>query len=124
MHERIYKNKSAGNQRDILMVTKEILEKIRDFQTAIEKEGIRVEKIILYGSHAAGSCHEDSDIDVAVISSDFGKDRFEEGVRLFKIAYKIDPRLEPVPISEESYNHATWVPLVYEIRENGITVQF
>ena len=104
------------------MVEKEILEKLRAFQTALEKEGIRVEKIILYGSRAAGACHEDSDIDVAVVSPDFGSDRFEEGVRLFQIASKIDPHLEPVPISAEAYEHDTWVPLVYEIREKGITV--
>lgn len=106
------------------MVKEEILEKIRDFQTVITKEGIRVERIILYGSHAEGTGNEDSDIDVAMISPDFGRDRFEEGVRLFEIACKIDPRLEPVPLSTESYNNATWVPLVHEIRENGITVQF
>jgi predicted nucleotidyltransferase len=104
------------------MVEKEILVKLRAFQAAIEKAGIRVEKIILYGSRAAGACHEDSDIDVAVVSPDFGKDRFEEGVRLFQIAFKIDPRIEPIPISTESYKNDTWVPLVYEIREKGVAV--
>jgi len=104
------------------MVEQEILVKLRAFQEALEKEGIHVEKIILYGSRAAETCHEDSDIDVAVVSPDFGKDRFEEGVRLFQIAFKIDPRIEPVPISTESYKNDTWVPLVYEMREKGITV--
>jgi uncharacterized protein len=104
------------------MVEQEILVKLRAFQVALEREGIHVEKIVLYGSRAAGTCHQDSDIDVAVISPDFGKDRFEEGVKLLQIAYKIDPRLEPVPISAESYKNDTWVPLVYEIREKGIAV--
>ena len=104
------------------MVEKEILVKLRAFQAAIEKAGVRVEKIILFGSRAAGACHEDSDIDVAVVSPDFGKDRFEEGVRLFQIAFKIDPRIEPIPISTESYKNDTWVPLVYEIREKGVAV--
>jgi len=104
------------------MVEKEILVKLRAFQAAIEKAGVRVEKIILFGSRAAGACHEDSDIDVAVVSPDFGKDRFEEGVRLFQIASKIDPRIEPIPISTESYKNDTWVPLVYEIREKGVAV--
>jgi predicted nucleotidyltransferase len=104
------------------MVEKEILVKLRAFQAAIEKAGIRVEKIVLYGSRAAGTCHEDSDIDVAVVSPDFGRDRFEEGVRLFQIASKIDPRIEPIPISAESYKNDTWVPLVHEIREKGVAV--
>lgn len=40
--------------------------------------GIRVEAVVLYGSHANGVPHEDSDIDVAVVSPDF------EGVALWR----------------------------------------
>jgi hypothetical protein len=54
---------------------------------------------------------------------DFGKDRFEEGVRLFKIACEIDSLIEPVPISLESYEKDTWIPLIYEIRVNGIELE-
>jgi len=50
----------------------------------------------------------DSDIDVAVVSKNFGKDRVEEGMLLFRIAGKIDPRLEPVPISQKIYENDTW----------------
>ena len=42
----------------------------------------------------------DSDIDVAVISKDFGKDRVEERMVLFRVAGKIDPHLDPVPFSK------------------------
>lgn len=104
------------------MVEREIIEKLIEFHKVLEKEGIRVAKIILYGSRAAGKSHKDSDIDVAVVSPDFGKDRFEEGVKLFEIAYKIDPRIEPVPVSLESYEKDTWIPLIYEIREKGVEI--
>ncbi len=102
------------------MARKKIIKIIEKFRNALEKEKIRVAKVILYGSYAAGKPRRDSDIDVAVISTDFGKDRFEEGVRLFEIAYKIDPHLEPIPISFASYKNDTWLPLIYEIREKGI----
>jgi len=58
-----------------------------------------------------------------VISKNFGRDRVEEGMILFRIAGKIDPRLEPIPISSDSYEKGTWVPLVYEIKEKGIEVE-
>jgi len=102
------------------MVEREIVEILMKFQKALEERGIRVTKIVLYGSQATGKFHQDSDIDVAIVSPDFGKDRFEEGVRLFQIAYKIDPRIEPIAISSESYERDTWLPLIYEIRERGI----
>ena len=57
------------------------------------------------------------------MSPDFGSDRFEEGARLFQIAYKIDPRIEPVPISLKSFQFDTWIPLIYAIRTQGIEIE-
>jgi uncharacterized protein len=102
------------------MVKKEIIKKVREFRKALIRQRIRVAKIILYGSYASGKMHKGSDIDIAVISADFGKDRFNEGIKLFEIAYKIDPRFEPIPISLTSYKKDTWLPLIYEIRHRGI----
>jgi predicted nucleotidyltransferase len=92
---------------------------IKEFVKALKREGISIDRVILYGSYAKGSVRPDSDIDVAVISKDFGKDRVEEGMTLFRIAGKIDPRLEPVPFSTRMYEDDTWIPLIHEIREKG-----
>ena len=80
------------------MVTQEVREIINRFVEAVLSRGIRVDKAILYGSYATGKENKDSDLDLAVISSDFGKDRFEEGTMLMKLAWRIDPRLHPVPL--------------------------
>lgn len=102
------------------MVDQEIRNIIKQFVEALTLREIRVEKAVLYGSYTRGDAHADSDIDVAIISPDFGLDRFEEGKLLMQIAWRIDPRIEPVPISSESYKKDTWVPLIYEIRKKGI----
>jgi predicted nucleotidyltransferase len=102
------------------MVQKEIIDKIFEFKKLLIKNKIKVNEIILYGSQVTGTYHKDSDIDVAVVSSSFGKDRFEEGVKLFELAVKVDPRIEPVPISTKSYRYDTWIPLIYEIRTKGL----
>ena len=96
---------------------------VRKFIKALKQEGIPVDRVILYGSYAKGKTRPGSDIDVAVISKNFGKDRVEEGMTLFRIAGKIDPRLEPIPISSDSYEKDTWVPIIYEIKEKGIELQ-
>jgi predicted nucleotidyltransferase len=70
-----------------------------------------------------GKTQPDSDIDVAVVSKNFGKDRVEEGMLLFRITGKIDPRLEPVPISQKIYEDDTWIPLIHEIREKGVELK-
>ena len=105
------------------MAKKSLVKIIKRFALALIEKGITVDKIILYGSHASGKARPDSDIDVAVVSRDFGKDRTEEGMLLFRIAGEIDVRLEPVPISLKSYKNDTWVPLIYEIRKNGLELK-
>jgi uncharacterized protein len=44
---------------------------IRRYVAALEARGIPVERVILFGSHAAGRPQEWSDIDIAVISPKF-----------------------------------------------------
>ncbi len=105
------------------MVDPEIRDIIRRFINALTKTGIRVEKVVLYGSYASGNIHSGSDLDVAIISPDFGKDRFEERKILLRIAWRIDPRIEPIPISTASYENDTWIPIIYEIRQKGIELQ-
>lgn len=105
------------------MAKKSLIKIIKRFASALIEEGITVDKIILYGSHARAKARPDSDIDVAVVSRDFGKDRTEEGMLLFRIAGEIDVRLEPVPISLNSYKNDTWIPLIYEIRKNGLELK-
>ena len=104
------------------MVKAEIVEKIKKFIEVIERQNIKVAKAIIYGSQVSGKMHEYSDIDVAIVSSDFGNDRYEEGTKLFELACEVDPRIEPVPISLRSYEEDTWVPLIYEIRTKGVEI--
>ena len=99
------------------------LKVIKKFVKRLRQEGISVDRVILYGSHAAGKGRRDSDIDVAVVSKDFGKDRVEEGIELYRIAGKVDARLEPVPISLAAYENDTWVPLIYEIKVKGLELE-
>jgi len=61
------------------MVERKVIEKIEQFAKELRRQGINFEKIILYGSRVSGKYHEYSDIDVAIVSQDFGKDRYEEG---------------------------------------------
>lgn len=101
------------------MVKESAIESIKKFVKLLEKENIKVDKVILYGSCVNNIQRLESDIDIAIVSRDFGKDRIEEGMKLFRLAGEIDPRLEPVPISLESFKKDTWIPLIYEIKTKG-----
>jgi len=89
----------------------------RKFLTTLQEQGIKIESAYIFGSYAKGKEHKWSDIDIAVISSDFSDDRCEESVRLMKLSYKIDSRIEPVPFRPETFIDED--PLAWEIKKTG-----
>lgn len=80
----------------------------------------KIEAIILFGSYAKGTENEDSDIDIAIISSDFN-DIIEDGAKLIGLTWKIDTRIEPHPITTEDYQKVS-NPFVREVVDTGIKV--
>jgi len=105
------------------MVEKKIKRIIRKFVDILVKKGIRIEQVILYGSYASGNINPYSDIDIAVMSPDFGNDKFEESKLLLQTAWRVDPRLQPVPISSESFAKDSWIPLFHQIKQYGIEIK-
>ena len=53
-------------------------------------------KIMLYGSLATGTFHENSDIDIAVIKETFDEKHWELYKKLNRMTRGIDSRIEPV----------------------------
>jgi len=76
-------------------------------------------KIILFGSYAKGEPQEDSDIDIAVVFSDFSN-RLDRQVELMKLTRQIDTRIEPHPFRENDFDISN--PFVYEIINNGVII--
>lgn len=59
----------------------QIAELIDEFVTAL-RQRVRVERVVLFGSVARGESSEDSDIDLLVISPDFGRNVLEDMILL------------------------------------------
>ena len=101
-------------------VSDKIIEIIKNFAKKAFEDKINISEIILFGSYAKGTYNEWSDIDIAVVSSDF------EGIRLFdnkkirnaKLKTSID--LETHPYRPEDFTLDN--PFVQEILSYGIKV--
>ena len=100
-------------------VNSEIMKSIQQYIEKISKY-YKIDAIILFGSYAKGTENEDSDIDIAVISSDFN-DTIEYGAKLIGLTWKIDTRIEPHPITTDDYRKVS-NPFVKEVRDTGIKV--
>ncbi len=105
------------------MAKQDIVNSIVAYVNLVRSQGIKVSKVLLYGSHARETAGPDSDIDIALISPQFGKDRVEEGQFLFRYAWRIDARLEPIPISEKDWQENNSSTMIYEIRKNGVEIE-
>lgn len=66
--------------------TSELKRIVRRYRIQLEKMGIHPARILLYGSQAAGTAREGSDIDLIVISGDWQKYNHRQRLELLGIA--------------------------------------
>ena len=59
---------------------------IEQYKNVLEKLGIEVKRVVLYGSFAKGTARKDSDIDLVVVSDDFQKLNLRERLEVLGIA--------------------------------------
>ncbi|MEK7127206.1 MAG: nucleotidyltransferase domain-containing protein [Patescibacteria group bacterium] len=93
----------------------------RKYISKLKKGGLDVKSAFLFGSFARGTQNKDSDIDVCVISSSFGKDYFADMVKLRTMTYDIDYRIEPIPLTPDDLKDP-YSSLSTEIRNYGVKV--
>ncbi|MBF0359560.1 MAG: nucleotidyltransferase domain-containing protein [Oligoflexia bacterium] len=102
------------------MDIREIKIKVLAFRKEIILSGIYPDLFVLFGSYYKGNYRTDSDIDLAIISRDLGKDRFKESTLLNYIASKEDSRFEIIPVGLSEYLDPLPIsPIIAEIKANG-----
>lgn len=89
----------------MVATTDELKESISDF-IALLKPHIRVDAAVLYGSYAHGTPHEDSDIDLAIISPDFEGMNISERQRILsRLTFqRRDRRVEAMGYPSSEYH--------------------
>jgi predicted nucleotidyltransferase len=93
---------------------------IERFLEELKKNNINIEQAILFGSYAQGTFTTWSDIDLALVSSDFEGDRFKDRDKIRRIKLKISSSLEAIPYPPNEFT--TDDPFVKQILQTGINV--
>ena len=86
---------------------KAVTDPINKLKEALQQQGIRVSRIILYGSQATGRVEEHSDIDIVVISDDFKGMNILERLETLGLAMakgRIMEPIEPLGYTEEEFS--------------------
>lgn len=107
-------NQSPLNKKEIRLINR--------YVRLLREKGIKISKIILFGSHAKGMAKQDSDIDIVVISSQFGRDNLKEMMFLRKVALEVDSHIEPLPFSPKDLDNR-YSTLIQEIKKYGVLIQ-
>ena len=94
--------------------------KIHQFVFELKRIGINVEKAILFGSYAKGTYNEWSDIDLAVVSSDFKGIRIIDKENMVSAISAVDYDISPLPYRPEDFTEDDL--FVKEILKTGIRI--
>ncbi len=98
-----------------------VLKIIGQFKDVIEKKGIRIERIVLYGSYATGSEREGSDIDLVIISDDFsGLDYWQRIDLLSAAIYEVFKPIEAVAMTRAEWEKGD--SFIVDFARNGEVV--
>jgi len=94
---------------------------VLNYKKALKHAGVEIDKVILFGSQVRGNIRKDSDIDICVVSPQFGRDDMAESVKLKIISVPVDIRIEPHPYSVKDFQ-VEEDPFAYEIRKTGVVI--
>ena len=86
----------------------------------LERLGVPVERVILFGSHVCGEPHPDSDIDLAVFSEAFGgQDHLEFAGVLSEAKWNTEPMIEAIGFHPSVLDHVPPISFLHEITSSG-----
>jgi predicted nucleotidyltransferase len=95
-----------------------VVEIVGRFRDAIEARGIRLFKIILFGSYASDTQHEGSDIDLVVISEDFNDRSYWERIDILSdTIYEIFAPIEATALTPDEWERGD--SFIIDFAENG-----
>lgn len=91
---------------------------LRRYKEKLIENKIPVKRVILFGSYAKGTAKPWSDIDIAVVSSSFGQDYFDETLQLMRARRDINLSIEPHPFHPDDLKD-TFDTLAHEVMRHG-----
>lgn len=91
----------------------------KEYATVV-KQKFNPQQIFLFGSYIKGTFKDESDIDIAVVFSDYDES-IDMQLELMRLRRKIDSRIEPHPFKQRDFNKFN--PFAAEILKYGEKIE-
>ena len=98
-----------------------IIKEVTEFKKLLQADNLPILKLYVFGSYAKGNAREGSDIDVAVVSSQFRSQWSALDYLYSKLPYGLGWTIEPVGFSPSDFENK-YSSLVSEIKNYGVEV--
>lgn len=106
------------------MAGSKTINSIQEYMRALEKAGIPISFVVLFGSQARGNTHQWSDIDLMVVSPFFDNPEHREDTgTLWYMAAGIDSRIEPIACGLQQWNEDESSAIIEMARREGQLIQ-
>lgn len=92
-------------------------EEVRRYIQLLRDNRVAIWRLYLFGSHASGRAHAESDIDLAVFWDKDDIEGFDEDILLMRLTREVDLGIEPHSFSRKDFENPD--PFVKEIISTG-----
>ena len=101
----------------------EVIAAVREYVRELERLGVPVERVVLYGSYRQGKPREESDLDLAVFSEAFGAPGHMEFTGILSEAkWNTEPMIEAMGFHPSVLDNVRPISFVNEIVSTGKVV--
>jgi predicted nucleotidyltransferase len=104
------------------MDNRDVIEMLKRYVLLLNAEGFSVSKAYLYGSYAAGTATNESDIDVLIVSDKVDENDDKAIGKAWRLTRKVSTRIEPYIIGLKNFNSLSSSPLVDTVKEKGVLI--
>ena len=88
---------------------------IKNLVSCLEEKGIKVNRLILFGSYVHGNLHINSDLDILVVSGDEIDNTRKEGIRIRRALKGINMPIDILVVPENKLEELIAIPgLIYK----------
>lgn len=108
--------------KKIRKINAKVISQTKAFLKSAKKNGITIQNAILFGSYVKGKARSNSDIDLCIVSKNFGKSYHDESVALLKIAHQFEIPMDVIPYTPFDFKNK-YDPLVHEIQTHGVVIE-